>query len=54
MLTVPTAVYAHHVCLNKMKCVVTEGAGIHWVVDLGHFIEDVILILYLENSCNKN
>lgn len=53
MLTVPTAVYADHVCLNKMKCVVAEGAGIHWLVDLRHFIEDVILILHVENNCNK-
>lgn len=33
------------VCLNKMECLVTEGAGIHCLVDLGQLNEDVVMIL---------
>lgn len=34
------------------ESVVTEGAGIHWVMDLEHFNEDILILYFfpLENK----
>lgn len=47
MLAAPKALHSHRLHLNKMRFVVTEGAGVHCVVDLGHFKEDAPILSFV-------